>query len=251
MIQRWLSISLLWLVLAAPRALAEPLTLDFTDTFNVRGTDYAYALELELSVAAQTRIGVDAVLDLRDLQDRLPGIAEGQTVLNLCGHQTRISHLTVVAKGDDVRIIGQLVAEFFECSSDNGIDFRRGESRSVLELDFEASASVNLIDNCVVFTLLDLDVIPLRVGFESNENIETARGLMISAIALILEESPFCPKLPPEIASLDPKFVAGGPKEIADGGLGVFLSGSVDVSTGTIIDVLKALQTAELLPPSP
>lgn len=232
-------------------ASADPVAIGFDSTLDVRGTEFAYNLDMTLSVAAPTRIGINALLDLRDVQARLPDIAAGQTILNLCGNQTRIAHLDILAEDDDVRITGQLASEFFECSSDNNTDFKRGASRSLIELDFEASASVNLRENCVVFSLIDLDVIPLDVGFESNENIETARGLMISAIALILQESPVCPKLPENLASLDPEFRAGGPQEIGEGGLGVFLSGSVDVSTRTLIDLLKVLQEADLLPPSP
>ena len=59
-----------------------------------------------------------------------------------------------------------------------------------------------------------------------------------------LEERPFCPELPPELASLDPVYEVGGPREIEDGGLGLYVDGSIDVSTGTILNI-SALGIAE------
>ncbi|MEY8839683.1 hypothetical protein AB9K41_11710, partial [Cribrihabitans sp. XS_ASV171] len=77
------------------------------------------------------------------------------------------------------------------------------------------------------------------------------RNLLLSLAEAVLARNPICPRLPAAIASLDPDFTDGGTVEIGDGGAGVALTGSVDVSTATIIDMLNSLQARGTLPPRP
>jgi hypothetical protein len=46
---------------------------------------------------------------------------------------------------------------------------------------------------------------------------------------------------------LDPHYVAGGPREIGEGGVGAALSGSVDASAGTVIRLLAVLRARGIL----
>ena len=77
------------------------------------------------------------------------------------------------------------------------------------------------------------------------------KSFLLTAVDLVLSETPLCPELPDELASLDPSYDEGGPREIEDGGLGVLFSGSLDVSPATIIDVLLVLQREGVIPPPP
>ena len=81
--------------------------------------------------------------------------------------------------------------------------------------------------------------------------MEAARTLLLDAVRLYLEETAVCPEMPPEVAVLDPEFGTGGPTEIGEGGIGVALAGSVDVSPRAIIDLLRLIQERGALPPTP
>ena len=45
-----------------------------------------------------------------------------------------------------------------------------------------------------------------------------------------------------EFASLQPTLKSGGTREIGDGGIGVTLTGSVDASADTMMDLLSLMQ---------
>ncbi len=68
---------------------------------------------------------------------------------------------------------------------------------------------------------------------------------------MIMKRHPICVQMPPELASLEPSYDTGGTRELGDGGLGVYLQGSVDVSTDTLVDIMQVLQNKGILPPPP
>jgi hypothetical protein len=84
-----------------------------------------------------------------------------------------------------------------------------------------------------------------------TEDLQAVRVILLEVAGRFLEERPLCPELPPELASLDPVYESGGPREIEDGGLGLYLSGSIDVSTTTILDILRVLQSEGIIPGPP
>jgi hypothetical protein len=102
----------------------------------------------------------------------------------------------------------------------------------LVDLDFELEGAVELTP-------------------DQKDGIATARALIGPAVARLMANHPICPKLPPELASLSPRYEEGGTTEIVHGGAGIYLRGSVDVSTETILGILKVLQQREVLPPAP
>lgn len=233
---------------------AQNVDFQLSENLKVKDAEIPYELDLTLSAVGPTRIGVDAMLDLRDFQQQLPALAAGEIILNLCGNESTITKLRVEAEDQDLSLLGQVQSKFFECDKVNETTFERGVSRFDLNLDVTARASVDLASNCIVFKLVDLAVQPHEqiLDFQDgSENLEAARALLVAALDLILAERPFCPKLPPELAALDPIYNEGGPRELGDGGVGIFLRGSVDVGPQTIVDILNVLQDNGIIPGRP
>jgi hypothetical protein len=245
----------LLLALALPGAgFAQEVDLEFGQSVTVRGTRIDYVLDLALAAAAPTRIGVDATVDLTDLQRRLPALLAGTPLVDNCGVRIALQSVDAEAEEAAVVVTGRLEAELFDCERTGPAAWQRGATERVEEIDFRASVSAELREECVVFLLRDLD-------FTSQESIPAidtgsgrvaaARTLLLEATALLLEEVPFCPALPAELAMLDPSYESGVPEEIGDGGLGVALRGSIDASTATVVEVLRLLQERGVLPPRP
>jgi hypothetical protein len=237
-----------------PAAAAQQVDLKFGQSVTVRGTKIDYVLDLDLAATAPTRIEANAVVDLTDLQRRLPALLAGLPVVDNCG--VRITLRSIEADAQDATVVatGRLDAELFDCERTDPTAWQRGATERVAQVDFRAEVSAELREECVVFLLRDLDLaspasIP-QVDTGSGR-VAAARTLLVEAAGLLLEEVPFCPSLPAELAMLDPTYESGAPEEIGDGGLGVALRGSVDASTATVLEVLRLLQERGVLPPRP
>jgi hypothetical protein len=223
-------------------------------TLDADGADIPYAADVRLSAVTPTRIAVDSTLDLRELQRRLPRIAEGKVPLDTCGGRVTLRSLETEAAGSTIVATGRLTVETFDCERTGPGSWERGGLLKTEEVGVRADLSAELVEGCVVFRLLDLRRDPpgafsqLETG---SGRIEAARTLLLDAVRLYLEEAAVCPALPPEVAVLDPDIGAGGPTEIGEGGVGVALAGSLDVSPRAIIDLLRLLQERGTLPPSP
>ena len=144
-------------------------------------------------------------------------------------------------------------SQFFECRRTGETGWQRETEKNALALGFSASATASVVDNCAVFELVDLTLLPGQrdVPPEEDEDLKAARILLLEAVNVLLRRRPICPELPPELASLDPVYGSGGPRELGDGGLGIYLEGSVDVSTATIVEILAVLQREGILPGPP
>jgi hypothetical protein len=237
-----------------PAAAAQEVDLKFGQSVTVRGTKIDYVLDLGLAATAPTRIEANAVVDLTDLQRRLPTLLAGTPVVDNCGVRITLRSIAADARDAAVIVTGRLDAEVFDCERTGPAAWQRGVTERVEQIDFRAEVSAVLREECVVFLLRDLDL----ASPESIPQVETgsgrvaaARTLLVEAAGLLLEEVPFCPALPAELAMLDPTYESVVPEEIANGGLGVALRGSIDASTSTVIEVLRLLQERGVLPPRP
>jgi hypothetical protein len=230
-------------------ASAQQVEFDLEDTLTVGGTEVPYRLGLIMSAVAPTRLGVEALLDLRDFQLRLPGIISREPVSDDCGSRILVIELAVDAEVDVVSVTGLIETQFFECERTSETGFQRGAPTDRLSLGFSATASARLHEKCITFELLDLAVTPLQEIEDRNltEDLQAMRVILLEVAGRFLEERPLCPELPPELASLDPVYDSGGPREIEDGGLGLHLNGSMDVSTTTILNILRVLQGAGIV----
>lgn len=242
------------LLAAGYSSVAQQVDFNLDETLTMRDTEIAFQLDLGLSAVSPTRVRVDALLDLRDLQQRLPELLAGEPVSDGCGNSTVLEEFALMARDSIVGVSGTLQSRFYECSRTSETGFQRGELKTELGLGFTGEATTDIAENCVVFSLGELDVRPLKdiaEGTEDSENLAAARTLLLEAVNLILADSPLCLELPPELASLDPHFDSAGPREIGEGGFGVELRGSVDVSTQTILAILRVLQSEGAIPGPP
>ncbi|WP_170547272.1 hypothetical protein [Ruegeria arenilitoris] len=252
----------LWLVFPVLLAAAldarapEAQQVDFVidASLPVRDTELPYTLDLNLTAAAPTRIGVDALLDLREIQKIVPERLADNAVVDNCGLQVRLDELSFKARGDAIDLDGDVTITVFECSRTSERDFQRGEQKRAISANMSTEATVELRDNCAYFKLIDLTLTAPEAQREQlleDDTLDSVKELMLAAVDLVLNDTPLCPELPAELASLDPVYDNGGPKEIGEGGLGVFLEGSVDFSPSTILDILTVLQQKELIPGPP
>lgn len=224
------------------------------ETIEVQGGDLPYGVDLRMAAVAATRIGVEAMLDLRELQSGLPELLSGEDLVDTCGGRVSLQRLEAEASGASVIATGQLEVQRFDCERTGPGSWQRGELLDAEQVGVRAEMSAAVVDDCVVFRLLDLRRDPpgafaqLETG---SGRIEAARGLVMEAVGLVLEDNAICPEVPPELAILDPVLDRGMPQEIGEGGVGIAVDGSIDVSTMTIVDVLRLLQERGAVPPPP
>ncbi len=239
---------------AASAATGQQVDFALDDTLELRGEDIEYRLDLSFSPVAPTRIEIDALLDLRDFQEELSRITAGEILIDMCRNVTEIEELRVVAVDQSVQITGDIRTRRFECLGGLRSERQRGAQVKEVALDFNAVAGLIVTETCFIFDLQDLNLKPVsdtRVFDTPPEVIDAVRTLALEAARLVLQSSPFCPELPPELQSLDPVFKSGGLREIEEGGVGVNLVGTIDVSTSTIIEVLRVLQAESIIPAAP
>ncbi len=243
----------LWLSVGMTAASATEVTFSFEDVLSVREREVPYALDIRLAPTGATRVEVDALMDLRELQQRVEDDIAGRELIDVCGNRTVLKSVAVETEGQVVGLSGDVESQFYECRRSGDRDWQREGKKQLLSLGFSASATAYIDDNCAIFELVDLTLVPeARAGIEDEDpDLLAARILMLEAVNVLLRRDALCPELPPELVSLDPDYEEGGPREIGDGGLGIQLRGTVDVSTGTIIDLLRVLQADGLLPGPP
>ncbi|WP_170387633.1 hypothetical protein [Ruegeria atlantica] len=240
--------------LGARDANAQQVHFDIDATLPVRDTELPYTLDLNLTAAAPTRIGVGALLDLREIQKIVPERMADNAIVDNCGLQVRLDDLSFQAQDEAIGLDGGVTITIFECSRTSERDFQRGEQKRAILANMSTQATVELRNNCAYFKLIDLTLTAPEAQREQlleDDTLDSVKELMLAAVDLVLNETPLCPELPAELASLDPVYENGGPMEIGDGGLGVFLDGSVDVSPSTILDILTVLQQRKLIPGPP
>ena len=222
-------------------ASANPVEFKLAAKLPIGEDEITYAVDLSLTAMGPNRIRANVLFDLRNLQNRLPVIATAEPIFELCGFHTILTELALNTEGDVVSVAGKARSEFFKCTRLSEIDFQRGELEESFDLGLSGAYSVSLSGKCAVFRVVDLEVVSLEEAENSRQRsykLQSAKTLLLESIRLVLEENPFCPTLPPELASLDPIYESVSPQEIGDGGLGIAMTGSVDVSPSTILDIV-------------
>lgn len=247
-------ISLTICCLAARTSGAQQVDFIFDEILEAGDLELPYKLNLGLSATAPTRVGVNALLDLREVQKIIPERLADNALVDSCGMQVTLNDLSILADEDTIALDSLLGITRFDCGRISRQDFRRGDELGSFSAQLSTVVSVELRDNCAYLKLPDLTL----SGPESTKDrllqentLSEVKNLLLAAIDLVLSETPLCPELPAELASLDPIYEKGGPLEIGDGGLGVLLSGSIDVAPSTIIDMLLVLQREKVIPAPP
>lgn len=233
---------------------AEQVSFVVEDSLEVDDVVLPYTLKLNLSAAAPTRVAADALLDLREIQEQLPERLADNALIDSCGLNVQLDDLSILADEDAIALVSLLGVTRFDCGRVSKQDFRRGDQLATFSAKLSAIVTVELRDNCAYLKIPDLTLTSPESSREKllqESTLSEVKSFMLAAVDLVLSETPLCPELPEELSSLDPSYDVGGPREIDDGGLGVFLNGSLDVSPTTIIDVLLVLQKEEAIPGPP
>jgi hypothetical protein len=230
------------------------LEIRIGDILEMRGREIPYGIDIGLDAIGPTRIGIETTLDLRGLQAQLPDLLAGETLVDICGGRVALRRLEAEAREERLIAKGLLDVETFDCGRTGPGTWERGALLKAEEVGVRVELSAEVVEGCVVFRLLDLARDPpgalgqLETG---SGRAEAARALLLEAVGLLLEENPLCPDVPEELAVLDPSFDRGAPQEIGEGGVGVVLDGSIEVSPRTVIDLLRLLQARGVVPAAP
>lgn len=228
---------------------AEDLKFKVSESFSAKGARIPYTLYVRLSEVERTRLGLDLFLDLQGVQRNLPGLLS--SVLDeTCKHKFAVAITETKAQGELVVVSGQFQAKFFACNTkDPKIHYRRGLLLSQ-NIDFVAKASAKVSGQCIRLSLNDVALDPDGfLGGAANllGLTEKAQTLIVEKGQEALNKHPICPKLPADLASLQPSYDGGGTREIGNAGLGAALHGSVDTSSTTLLSLLAAMQERGLI----
>ncbi|MEO9777985.1 MAG: hypothetical protein ABJH07_25160 [Sedimentitalea sp.] len=240
--------------LTGSQAAANSVDLTFERDLVVGDRSVPYVIDLKLSETAATRIGIETRLDLREAQSELGNAMRGYVLADLCILRAEIQQFDVTAEDELFRFDGSVAARLYRCAREGLKATERGELLLSETAAVTVQAAVVVQDNCVTFRVADLKFAlesAVEPTQEQKDGIELADSLLRTVIGGLMANHPICPSLPPELASLSPHYGSGGTTEIGDGGAGVTLNGSVDVSTGTILDILQTLQNRGVLPSKP
>ena len=119
-----------------------------------------------------------------------------------------------------------------------------------VSVEAAARGADELSGQCLTLQVAELTLNPLGfVGTVTNflGVTEPITQIVLEEARTLLAENPICPKLPPEVATLQPDLQSGGTREIGEGGLGAAVSGSVDVSPAAMVTLLAAFKENGLL----
>ncbi|MGI9368706.1 MAG: hypothetical protein ACR2O2_07680 [Ruegeria sp.] len=249
-----LSLALALISVAGSGAADEPVHLEFERDMTLRESDVPYRLDVSLTEIAPTRIGIDALLDLTDVQAALPDLLSGASFSEACNAEIGLQDVKASASGQTISAEGRFELQTYRCSRKLREPPKREDLVTSKAVTFSAAVSVLVKDQCVFFELNAVDVLLAdqpALDDDQEQILQDARAIFLKASEAVLKRTPICPEMPPELASIDPKYEAGGTTEIGTGGIGVGLKGSVDISTETIIDVLQVLQDKGFLPGKP
>ncbi len=226
----------------------------FEDSLKALDPPLSYGLDLRLRAVSPTRIAATAGLDLRDVQRRLPDMANGAVLVDDCRARVEVQDIELLAQAENLVALARLDARSYTCERTGDSSWQRGALERAEEVDVRAEISASVTDNCLIFHLVDLardPPLPVVAEGRQGARSEAARTLFIDAVDHLLQDRPLCPELPAELRVLDPQFRSGAPMEMGSGGLGFGLEGSVDLGATTIIAMLQLLQERGVLPPRP
>lgn len=206
-------------------------------------------LYLGLTPETDTRLLINGIVDLRPAQAELQRLLSG-IVEEKCERQIKLNFHGAKAETDGVRARGTVQVAFYACDGANTASETRGALRAVHTIDAEAVLTAQLRGQCVQFSLRELDLVPRGVMgavvrfFGSSDHI---RAAVLRKANAVLSNNSICPTLPREVTALSPRFYGGSVREIGEGGIGVQLSGSIDISAPALIDLLIAAKDRGLL----
>ena len=241
-------------ILASPEVKANEVHLKFEQEISLRGQPVAYDLDVTLSEAGQTRVGLDAQIDLSNVQKQLSSQFDGYLLVEACNISAEIQEIELSVDKELFRFEGVLAADFYRCERDDLQAIDRGDLVLSQTVAATINAGVIVRDNCAVlaFEGFDFDLVgAVELTPEQQKSFDEASTIVATLVEKGIQRFPICPTLPPQLSSLSPRYDSGGTTELSDGGAGVFLRGSIDTSTQSILSVLQVLQKAGVLPPPP
>jgi hypothetical protein len=224
-----------------------------TEEVQTKAGPVPVVLYLGLAPAADTRLHAEAFIDLRLAQIRLPELLSG-VVVDKCRQEILLDFVGATAERDAVRAVGSVEARFYTCRKEGSSEEERGRRLFTQQVDAVAVATALVRENCIVIRLVDLELDPKGIlgGLASLLGLtERVRASILERSATVFAENPICPALPAELSSLDLRFTSGGPREIAAGGLGAALAGSVDTSAATLVSLLAVMKERGVLEEAP
>ncbi|MGI9368707.1 MAG: hypothetical protein ACR2O2_07685 [Ruegeria sp.] len=245
-VQTWARLIVLVPVFASMAGMvrSDEFDLKVRDEVSVKGNSLPYTLYISLDAQTQTQLGIDAFMDLRAVQRYVPALASN-VLDETCKHKYALAVSDARAEGNAIVATGQFQAKFFACDTNDPEKHYRGVLLFGQNVNVVAKAAADVKENCVHLRLVDVELD--LVGFVGTVSdlvglTDKARELILEKGGEALAKNPICPELPDELAGLDPKFTSGGTREVGDGGVAAALSGSIDTSAATLLDLIRLMQ---------
>lgn len=235
---------------ASPSDYSGEIRLAISDEITAREKTVPYTLNAGLSSVTTTRLGFQGFLDLQEFQAKAPELLSGP-IEEGCALNVVLNLDNAAAEGDLIALVGTVDVEFYRCRDEEaeGIE-GRGIRLVSNTIGIAAAARANVRGQCVHFDLADVVFQP--TGFIGGlVNLlgltERVEEVVLAKAEEFTTDHPLCPKMPPELSSLKPILESGGTREIGKGGIGVVLSGSVDTSAATMMELLNLMQSSGIV----
>lgn len=231
---------------ASPSDYAGEVQFSISNKIPARGKNLPYTFNAGISSVTSTRLGFRGLLDLREIQVQAPALLSG-TLEQSCSLNVDFELDDARASGDLIELVGSVDVELYRCRNEESEGTNgRGVRFISTTVGIAAAARANVQDQCVHFDLADVVLQP--TGFVGGlVNLigltERVEEVVLTKAKEFTEENVICPEMPSELSSLNPVFDAGGTREIGDGGIGVALSGSIDTSAMTMMELLAVMQS--------
>ncbi|WP_170573656.1 hypothetical protein [Ruegeria atlantica] len=211
------------------------------ETFNV-------AFYAGLNPATETRLQVKLVADLRAIQARFPELASG-IYENSCSREVSVKILETEAIEDHVELRGSLFVRIFSCRNNES-----GEERGGLwltqEIDANAKVEAFVEDQCVRFSMVELDLNPR--GFTGAIArlfgvIDGARTEILEQAEIYFDDNPICLTVPEELKPVSPQATLVKALEIGEGGIGAEIQGLIDTDATTLVKLLSVMELSDII----
>ncbi len=227
-----------------PTWYAGDLEMAFSATIPTRLGALPTPIYLGVSSATDTRLGVNAFVDLRHVQAELPQLLTGP-LEESCQRDIQVNFDGAAAQGDRVLLSGTVDAAFYRCAAEDSPIEDRGRRRLSQNVDVVAVAQASASGQCINLALLELEVSPSGLlGALANlfGITRRVRDAVLEDAEIYFAANPICPQLPEDFRALAPHYSSGAINEVGPAGIGATLTGTVDTSADTLIQLLEAFR---------
>lgn len=234
-------IALALLGAATPATLADPVTIQHTQTLDVAGAKQSLPMTITVDAPSAADLSLRVLGDLTAVQRVLPKqlsrVIEGK-----CTRTIRLTVTSVKAEGRDVRVRGKVNGKFRVCRKLLGKSFKTDLGSQ--SADFDALMTGRLDGRCLKlksksFKAKFSGLLGEVAGSAALKDVINAA--VQTEIDRALKKHNRCFDLPPELAALNATVTGGHFQDLGQGKMGAVITGTVEPTAPNILALLKVL----------